>query len=140
LITHAPPTKGLTDFQLQQMTQRYRWQGVSSDGFLVLADYFQIDGMHTLSMEDGVKGSIIPLAAHLGDSAPAYRSISTFVNGLAARRISYAHVHDGKNWHVESLAVQANRKMFFACAIFPGEARMEDAQRVLNSMNIHLGR
>jgi hypothetical protein len=139
LTQRTPSTQGLAYSQLQQVVQRFRWEGMSPDGFQVQAEYFEIDGMHTLSLEDGVKGSIRTVAARVGDSAPVYRSVPTFVNGLSARRISYAHSFNGMNWHVEEVVAQANRKMFFACVIFPGETRAGDAQRVLNSLNIHIG-
>lgn len=140
LTAQTPQTKGLNNIQLRQITERYRWQGISSDGFLVQAEFLQIDGTRTLSMEDGVKGLIRPLAEKMGDSAPVYRSVSTFVNGLAARRISYTHAFNTRIWHMETLIVQANRKMFFAGVIYPGETRGADADRVLNSVNIHIGR
>jgi hypothetical protein len=136
LTQEAPSTQGLNQIQTRQIVNFLGWTGKAADGFQVGAVFLQIDGTRTLSLEDGVKGVVRHFAARMGDPDPEYRKADAFVNGLPARRISYARGFNAMNQHMEGLVVQANRKIMAAIVIFPGETRMADAQRVLGSMTV----
>ena len=134
LTPYTPTNQGLKAGQLRQIVQRLQWVGESADGFHVEAVFIQIDGSHTYSLEDGATGPVRAFAMHVGDSNPAFRRADVFVNGLPARRISYARATGGTNQHLEELVVQANQRIMGVVVCFPGESRSADAERVLDSM------
>jgi hypothetical protein len=136
LTQYTPGNQGLKPNQLRQIVQRNQWIGKSADGFQVEAVFFQIDGTHTYSLEDGAEGPLRLFAMKAGDPNPAFRKSDVFVNGLPARRISYARAFNGTNQHLEELLVQANRKVMGVVVSFPGDSRISDAERVLSSMSV----
>jgi hypothetical protein len=135
LARNTPTNQGLNSFQTRQITQRYDWSAKAADGFQVEVLFLQIDGTHTLSLEDGVKGLVRSFAMRAGDSNPVYRSASVFVNGLPSRRISY----ESSGVHMEALVVQASRKAMGVVVGFRGDARTADAERILDSVTVRAG-
>ena len=136
LIQYKASTKGLPAEFLQQVVYQHNWGGKAEDGFQVEVVSYMIDGTHTLSLEDAAMGAIRTFAAAAGDSRPVFRKTDGWVNGLAARRISYERTVKGKTWHLEGTVVQNRRQMLGVAVIFTGETRKVDAERVLRSLHI----
>jgi hypothetical protein len=132
----ASTNQGLNAYQVRQIVHFNVWSGKATNDFQVGAIYLEIDGTHTLSLEDGVKGVVRYFAKRAGDADPLFRKADLFVNGLPARRISYMRMFNGTNQHMEGLVVQASRKIMGVVTTFAGDARFADAQRVLSSMDV----
>ncbi len=139
LTSQSPDDHGLTPFQISQLVDRHEWAGRTADGFQVEALSFQIDGRHTLSLEDGARGPVLHFAKKCGDLNPAYGKVDGFVNGMAARHLSYRYGVGGSTRHLEELIVQNTRSMMGIVVTFTGDAHVGDAQRVLASLQVRAG-
>jgi hypothetical protein len=139
MTSQPPDDHGLTPFQISQLVDRHEWAGRTADGFQVEAVSFQIDGRHTLSLEDGARGPVLHFAKKCGDPNPAYGKVDGFVNGMAARHLSYRYGVGGSTRHLEELIVQNTRSMMGIVVTFTGDAHVGDAQRVLASLQVRAG-
>ena len=135
LAPYQPEKEELTPRQLQQLVQRQQWMGRAGDGFRVEAGFLVIDGRHTLSLEDGVKGAFRRFGEMAGEARAPARKTDVFVSGLAARRISGAR----GSFHFEEVIVQNSRKVAVVLVTFTGDARTDDAERVLRSLHVQTG-
>lgn len=136
ILRQPPSGKYFNQAQMRQILQLSEWEGKIGDEFSVGAFFMRIDGTHTLSMEDGVRGGIHYLSVKSGDPSPAVRRTDVWVDGVPGRYLSYTRVVNGVNWHFEMLILQNVRDALIIDVIFAGDGHLAESQRILSSVRV----
>lgn len=92
-----------------------------------------------VSLDGAVAGAMREGAGAFGDANPQYKSNSTVVSGLPARRVSYSGKARGTPMHIEAVFVQDGQRIWQVQALFSSDVFTADATRLVGSVGVQKG-
>lgn len=124
---------------MEHLEYMHWWEGKISDRLDIAVGELRIDGAHTLSFADGVRGverSMRNRGVTLEDAG--FNPPSLFVSGCIARRISGTRVSSHGPIRADLLLIQRRRECMII-GIEYAEDLTNDVMRILNSVQVRGG-
>jgi hypothetical protein len=147
LIFEAPMTLTTTSLPhalpngvSSQMEFSSVWKGGSdSDHLVVMVWNFRINGQHTLSIEDAVRGAQASLR-NMGGTVDdqGFHPPPIWVSGCTARRVTGTKQSNSGPMYLDSLTIQRRREAMIIVIVY-GDGKANDAMRILNSVRVQGG-
>ncbi len=116
------------------------WKGgTDSDHLVVMVWNFRINGQHTLSIEDGVRGAQGALR-NMGGTVDdqGFHPPAIWVSGCTARRVTGTKQTNSGPVYLDSLCIQRRREAMIIVIAY-GDGKANDAMRILNSVKVQGG-